>query len=224
MARQAKQNLARTPGRRGARVLPKQLQWAREIQAIAQTGLSYARDPHDVERYAQLRAIAARMMAADDGAVATRLESLFVDQAGHATPKVDVRAAVFRDDTILLVQGTDDGAWSLPGGWADPGESPSEAATRETFEESGFQIKVNRLLAVYDRDRHGHPPLAFHVYKLFFDGQVISGSPAGSLETSAAQFFDEHRLPPLSLTRNLPGQIARLFELHRNLSLPADFD
>ncbi len=96
------------------------------------------RDPYDIERYVQLRGIAARMMAVDDEVVAARLETLFADQAGHTTPKIDVRAAVFHDDTILLVQGTDDGNWSLPGGWADPGESPSEAATRETHRGIGL--------------------------------------------------------------------------------------
>ncbi len=205
-------------------LLPNQLRWAREIQTIAQTGLSYAHDPYDVERYAQLRVIAAQLMAAGDDVVASRLESLFVDQVGHATPKVDVRAAVFHDDTVLLVQGTDDGTWSLPGGWADPGESPSEAAARETLEESGFIVKVNRLLALYDRDRHDHPPMAFHVYKLFFDCEILGGSPKTSLETSAIDFFDANDLPQLSRTRILPSQIARLLELHRNPGLPADFD
>lgn len=205
-------------------MLPKRLRWAREIQAIAQTGLSYAQDPYDVERYAQLRAIAARMMADDDEQTASRLQSLFAEQVGHATPKIDVRAAVFRGDTILLVQGSEDGLWSLPGGWAEPGESPSQAVVRETFEESGFSIQVNRLLALYDRDRHDHPPMAFHVYKLFFDCAVLEGSPATSLETSAVAFFPLDDLPPLSVERVLPAQIARLLTLHRDPSLPADFD
>lgn len=205
-------------------MLARQLQWAREIQAIAQTGLSYAHNPYDVERYAQLRTIAAQMMSAGDDPARADLESLFADQVGHATPKIDVRAAVFRDDAILLVQGADDGTWSLPGGWADPGESPSEAVSRETLEESGYRVKVNRLLALYDRDRHNHPPMAFHVYKLFFDCHVVDGAPSTSLETTAAEFFNEHTLPRLSLTRVLPNQITRLFELHRNPDLPADFD
>lgn len=202
----------------------KHLQWAREIQAIAQTGMSYSPDPFDVERYTRLRQIAAEMMASGDHELAGRLNSLFATQVGHATPKIDVRAAVFRDDTILLVQETEDDAWTLPGGWADPGESPSEAVERETREESGFAVKVNRLLALYDRDRHPHPPLAFHVYKLFFDCELVGGAPATSFETSAVEFFEIDSLPPLSIDRVLPLQIQRLYTLHCDPSAPTDFD
>jgi len=205
-------------------VLSQRLRWAREIQSIAQTGLSYAADPYDIERYIQLRHLAAEMMSSDGPFDVERLEQLFASQVGHATPKIDVRAAIFRDDTILLVQGTDDGEWSLPGGWADPGESPSEAIAREVREESGYSVAVKRLLALYDRDRHGHPPIEFQVYILFFDCTIVGGQPTSSLETSDVQFFPEAKLPPLSLTRILPQQIARLFELHRHPELPTDFD
>ncbi|HEX3722436.1 MAG TPA: NUDIX hydrolase [Nitrolancea sp.] len=204
--------------------MSQRLKWAREIQSIAQTGLSYAADPYDIERYVRLRTLAAEMMAHGEPYEVERLEALFAAQAGHSTPKIDVRAAIFRDDTILLVQGTDDGAWSLPGGWADPGESPSEAIAREVREESGYTVVVNRLLALYDRDRHGHPALEFHVYILFFDCSILGGSPTTSLETSAVQFFSEDNLPPLSLTRNMPQQIARLFELHRHPEMATEFD
>ncbi len=186
--------------------------------------MSYSPDPYDVERYVQLRDLAARMLAGEDDDSFIRFQSLFSSQAGHATPKVDVRAAVFQDDTILLVQEREDGLWTLPGGWADPGESPSEAVARETREESGFAVRVNRLLALYDRDKHPHPPMAFHVYKLFFDCSVADGEATPSVETSAAGFFDENDLPELSIDRVLPQQIARLFALHRDPALPTDFD
>lgn len=202
----------------------KHLQWAREIQAIAQTGMSYAPDRFDVERYTRLRQIAAEMMAAGDDEVASQLDSLFAAQVGHATPKIDVRAVVFREDTILLVREAEDDAWTLPGGWADPGESPSEAVERETREESGFVVKADRLLALYDRDRHPHPPLAFHVYKLFFDCELVGGTPATSLETSAVEFFRVDSLPQLSIDRVLPEQITRLYALHLDPKAPTDFD
>ncbi len=205
-------------------MLPKRLQWAREIQSIGQTGLSYANDPYDIERYVQLGKIAARMMADEDDERIAQLEALFADQVGHTTPKIDVRGAVFRDQTILLVQASDDGLWSLPGGWADPGESPAEAVARETLEESGFEVRVDRLLALYDRDKHPHPPMAFHVYKLFFDCSLLGGEPRTSLETSGVGFFPEDDLPPLSVERVLASQISRLFALHRDPTLPTDFD
>ncbi|HVB65274.1 MAG TPA: NUDIX hydrolase [Nitrolancea sp.] len=205
-------------------MLSRRLQWAREIQSIAQTGLSYAPDPYDVERYIRLRSIAAEMMSSGDLFEIERLETLFATQVGHATPKIDVRATIFQNDTILLVQGTDDGAWSLPGGWADPGESPSEAIAREVHEESGYTVAVNRLLALYDRDRHPHPAMEFHVYILFFDCAILGGSRATSSETSDVRFFPVADLPPLSLTRVLPQQIDRLFHLHQHLEMATEFD
>jgi ADP-ribose pyrophosphatase YjhB (NUDIX family) len=200
------------------------MRWAREIQSIAQTGLSYAADPYDIERYTRLSAIAAELMAGDDPFEIERLSALFGGEAGHATPKIDTRAAIFRDNTVLLVQGTDDSEWSLPGGWADPGESPSEAIAREVHEEAGYNVTVDRLLALYDRDRHPHPPLEFHVYKLIFDCTITGGHATTSLETSAVRFFPLSDLPPLSLTRILPQQIARLFELHLHPEWGTEFD
>jgi ADP-ribose pyrophosphatase YjhB (NUDIX family) len=205
-------------------VLSRRLQWAREIQSIAQTGLSYAPDPYDVERYVRLRGIAAEMMSSGESFEVEQLETLFAAQEGHATPKIDVRAAIFQNEAILLVQGTDDGAWSLPGGWADPGESPSEAIAREVREETGYTVAANRLLALYDRDRHAHPAMEFHVYKLFFDCAIRSGSPTTSPETSDIRFFPVVDLPPLSLTRVLPQQIAHLFELHKHPEMATEFD
>jgi len=205
-------------------VLSPRMRWAREIQSIAQTGLSYAADPYDIERYSRLNQLAAEMMAGDDPFEIERLTALFASQIGHATPKIDTRAAIFHDDTVLLVQGTDDGEWSLPGGWADPGESPSEAIAREVHEETGYRVTVNRLLALYDRDRHPHPPLEFHVYKLIFDCTITGGHAATSLETSAVRFFPLAGLPPLSLTRILPQQIVRLFALHQHPEWGTEFD
>ncbi len=78
---------------------------------------------------------------------------------GYATPKVDVRGSVFRDDQILLVKERADGLWTLPGGWADVNESPREAVVREIMEESGYHTRANKLLAVWDRAKHQHTPL-----------------------------------------------------------------
>jgi ADP-ribose pyrophosphatase YjhB (NUDIX family) len=127
---------------------------------------------------------------------------------------VDVRAAVFREEQILLVKEPGDEGWSLPGGWADVGESPSEAAARETLEESGYRVRPVRLLAAYDRDRHGHPPIPYHVYKLVFLCEILD----------EVRFFGEDELPELSVTRITPAQVSRFFEHHRNPNSPPDFD
>ncbi len=203
---------------------PQWLTWARELQAHAQNGLAYSRAPYDLERFRSIRRIAVEIMAAYSGADLTSLAGLFDGEAGYATPKVDVRAAVFQDDAILMVREKTDGAWSLPGGWADVGESPGEMAAREVFEESGYRVRPARLLAVYDRNRHAHPPIPYYVYKLVFQCDLIGGAPAESMETDGIGFFKEDALPELSLTRVVPEQIRRIFEHYRHPDLPADFD
>src|ERR1035441_7203951 len=177
------------------------LDWARRLQAIAQSGLAYSPNQYDFERYAAVREIAAEMMADGSASPVAPIRDLFASQSGYATPKVDVRAAVFREDRILLVQEREDSAWSLPGGWADVGESPAEATVREVREESGYETRAVKLLAVYDRNRHGHPPIPFHAYKLFFRCELIGGEPALSNETTGVDWFGEDRLPPLSTMR-----------------------
>ena len=135
-----------------------------------------------------------------------------------------MRAAVFDGDAILLIKEPDDGGWTPPGGWADVGESPAEAVAREVYEESGYGVRVSRLLAAYDRDRHGHPPIPYHVYKLIFLCEILDHDPSASVEADGVGFFAPDAIPPLSLSRVTPAQIARLFEYHRNPNLPADFD
>jgi ADP-ribose pyrophosphatase YjhB (NUDIX family) len=201
------------------------LAWARRLQAIAQSGLTYCQDKFDIQRYHEIRSIAAEIMASGAALPAIQpVAALFDGQAGYATPKVDVRSAVFHDGRILLVRELDDGGWTLPGGWADVGEPPSLAAARETREESGYHVCITKLAALYDRDLQGHPPHAFHAYKLFFLGELQGGSAQDSHETAGAQFFPEHELPPLSLARVTPSQIAHMFEHFRNPALPTSFD
>ena len=203
---------------------PDWIDWSQRLQAIAQTGLTYAYDRYDIERYEQIRRIAAEIAAGHSTAGADQLTSMFVDQAGYATPKVDVRGAVFCDDRILLVKERSDGCWTLPGGWADVGDSPSDAVTREIAEESGYLTRAVKLLALYDRNKHGHPPHPFHVYKLFFLCELIGGAAAASDETEEVGFFTEDGLPELSLTRLMPSQVARLFAHYRHPEWPTDFD
>jgi ADP-ribose pyrophosphatase YjhB (NUDIX family) len=203
---------------------PQWLDWMQRLQAIAQTGLAYARDPFDIERYEAVREIAAEIAAAHTDTELGYVHSLFAGQVGHATPKVDVRAVVFRDEAILLVRERGEGRWTLPGGWADINESPSEAVVREAYEESGYRTRAVKLLALYDRNKHAHPPYPFHAYKLFFQCELVGGAPVQSVETDDVGFFREDELPELSLMRVTPAQIARCFEHYRHPDWPTDFD
>jgi ADP-ribose pyrophosphatase YjhB (NUDIX family) len=203
----------------------KWIEWARRLQTLAQIGLEYAENEYDEERYRTVRTVAAEMLSAGSYFEPERIRGLLDGQTGYATPKVDVRGAVIRGDSILLVRETQDGGWTLPGGWADTGETPSQAAAREVLEESGFRVRPARLIAVWDRTLHGHvPPHPFRIYKLFFLCDLIGGEATPSRETSEVGFFRETELPPLSLARTTPSQIRRIFEHHRNAALPADFD
>ncbi len=201
------------------------IDWAKRLQAIAQTGLTYADSPYDVERYEEIRHIAAEMSANRSDTELSRVLDLFSSDRGYATPKVDVRAAIFHNDSILLVRERSDGYWTLPGGWADVGEAPSECVTREAKEETGYAVQVQKLLAVYDRSKHPHePPFPFHVYKMFFLCEIVGGTATPNDEISEIDFFTRDAIPPLSLTRITSQQLDRMFEHHRHADWPTDFD
>jgi ADP-ribose pyrophosphatase YjhB (NUDIX family) len=206
--------------------VPDWLRWARRVQALAQNGLTFSRDPFDTERYTALREVAVEIMAAHAALPVEAVRDLFAAGSGYATPQVDVRGAVFRDDgALLLVRERSDGGWTVPGGWVDVGESPSEAVAKEVREESGYIVRATKLLAVLDKDRHGHPPSAHQVYKLFLRCEILGGSAAApGVETDAIDFFGPRHIPPLSRTRVTPEQIARLFEHYEHPEWPTDFD
>lgn len=203
---------------------PHWLRWTKRLQAIAQDGLTYTQDNYDMERYEQLREVAAEILSAHSTGDLEEAHRLLKLETGPATPKVDVRAAVFEGDRLLLVKETEDGLWSLPGGWADIGESASEAAVRETYEESGYRVRTVKLISAYDRDRHGHPPIPYHVYKLNFLCEIEEESSIKDVDSVEVTFFGEDEVPKLSLTRVTPAQISRFFEHHRRPNLPTDFD
>jgi ADP-ribose pyrophosphatase YjhB (NUDIX family) len=203
---------------------PDWLRWVKRLQAIAQDGLTYTRDDYDIGRYEQLREVAAEILAAHSTGELHSARELLELETGPATPKVDVRAAVFDADRILLVKEPDDGSWSLPGGWADVGETPAEAAVREVREETGYRVRAGRLISAYDRDRQGHPSIPYHVYKLVFLCEIVDEAPSRTVDADGVGFFGEHDLPELSLSRVTPSQISRFFEYHRKPDLPADFD
>lgn len=199
--------------------------WAQKIQAIAQSGLAYTNNPFDQGRYLELSRIAAELMASATGAEVTEVTAVFEAQAGYATPKVDVRGVVFKNDKILMVRELlDGGKWTLPGGWADINEPLSRAVEREVREEAGMIVKATKLAAVFDRNLHGHPPYAFHTYKMFVLCDLIAEATPDPLETSDPTFFAQKALPELSVSRVTEEEIKRMFVHLKEPALPTDFD
>jgi ADP-ribose pyrophosphatase YjhB (NUDIX family) len=204
---------------------PAWLLWARELQAIAQTGLTFGADAYDLERYQRLREIAIAMLAQGSDTPVERIRAFLERDLGYPTPKVDVRAAVFRDDRILMVREVSDGGWTLPGGWADVNQSPRECVEREIREESGFEARAVKLAAVYDYRRQGNVhPIPYSIYKLFFLCELTGGEARPSIETSAVEFFALEALPELSAGRTNARQVARMFAHRRDPTLSTEFD
>jgi ADP-ribose pyrophosphatase YjhB (NUDIX family) len=196
----------------------------RELKAIAQIGLTFNRDPYDRARYERIRELSAALIAQGSGHDKRSLLEAFRAEAGYATPKVDVRAAVFADARVLLVREVSDGFWTLPGGWADVNETPSMSAVREVVEESGFEARAVKLAAVYDYRRRNRPQHLDSIYKLFFICELTGGSARPSIETSEVAFFARHELPTLSVGRTTAAQIERMFRHAEEPGLPTDFD
>jgi len=203
---------------------PAWLAIGRELKAIAQIGLTFNRDPYDRARYERIRELSAAVIAQGSGQDLRSLLAAFRAEAGYATPKVDVRAAVFADGRVLLVREVSDGFWTLPGGWADVNESPSMSAVREVVEESGFEARAVKLAAVYDYRKRNRPHHLDSIYKLFFICELTGGSARPSLETSEVAFFARNELPTLSVGRATAAQIERMFRHAEEPGLPTDFD
>ena len=204
---------------------PQWLSIARELRAIAQTGLTFTTDRFDRQRYQRVRELAAVMLAQGSGEHYEVMIEILREGWGYATPKVDVRGAAFVDNRVLLVREIGDGKWTLPGGWADVNQSAAECVVREIAEESGFAAKALKLAAVWDYQRSGHPPRNVDsIYKMFFICEITGGSARASDETSEVAFFPRDALPPLSLGRTTAAQIDRMFHHVRHPELPADFD
>jgi ADP-ribose pyrophosphatase YjhB (NUDIX family) len=197
------------------------------LAALGQDGLTYGVNDFDLDRYRKVSAVAAELLSVLTERPAEEFRLELGRDSGYATPKIDVRGVLFDDqERILLIRERTDGRWSLPGGWADPGDAPREAIVREIREESGYPAEVIKLIACWDRDRQGHlPPLAVHVYKLFFLCRV--NGPAGApdeLETLDVGWFALDELPPLSEHRVHVDQLLRSLAHHRDPSLPTELD
>jgi ADP-ribose pyrophosphatase YjhB (NUDIX family) len=208
--------------------MPQEPQWltiAREMRAIAQTGLAFTADGFDHQRYQRLRELAALLMAQGSASEHESILQLLRQEKGYATPKVDVRGAAFVDGRVLMVREISDGKWTLPGGWADVNQSAGECVVREIAEESGFKARALKIAAVCDYQRSGHPPRHIDsIYKMFFICEITGGEARASDETSEVAFFGRNELPPLSLGRTTAAQIDRMFHHREHPELPTDFD
>ena len=196
------------------------LEFARELAAIGQAGITYSRDPFDKERFVRLREMAAELLQLPDYSP----DFKWPDDVGYDTPKVDVRAVVFKDERVLLIKETASGLWTLPGGWADVNLSAAQNAEKECFEESGYIVKAKALVSVIDKDRAGYPRNANSIYKIFFLCELVGGVPTVSIESSGVEFFDIHELPPLDPHRARKEDILQAYERHLNPALPPVFN
>lgn len=201
----------------------KWLAWAREIYSISQVGLTYNTNEFDIERYRRLQEIAAEMIASQSEIAKETIFESFSMQAGYVTPKIDVRGAVIRDDKILLIQERADEKWAMPGGWADLGNAPASVAEREVWEESGFRVKADKVVAVIDANRI-QPMEFYHAYKIIFLCTLLDGEPRISHETLAIDFFDLKDLPPLSIYRTNENMLREVFAHIDNPDRPTLFD
>jgi ADP-ribose pyrophosphatase YjhB (NUDIX family) len=203
---------------------PQWLAWAREIQALSQIGSHYAENDYQRERNQRLSEIAAEIISHHTEIGYPALINLFQEQIGYATPRVDVRGAVFRDGKLLLVKERMDGGWTMPGGWADVGDVPSESVEREVWEEAGFHVSAEKLIGVYDANRVD-PMNIFHAYKIVFLCEIIDGEPQTSHETSDVAFFGYEQIPAsLSGERTKPRHIQDAFTAYADPTKLAVFD
>lgn len=199
------------------------LRWAVELQSLAQAGLAYGKDVYDLERYTRIREIAAEMLVEPSGLPLERVKDLFCRETGYQTPKLDSRAAIFRDGKVLLVQ-ENDGRWSLPGGWVEVDLSVGENTVKEAKEEAGAEVVPERLIAVQDRARHNQPLYAYGVCKIFVLCKFLGGRFEKNSETLQSRWFGEDELPALAEEKNTAQQIRMCFQASRDPDWKVQFE
>jgi len=194
----------------------------KQIQSLAEIGIHYARNDFDRQRYREMSGLCLSVLSQITDIDEKELKVKIVESDGYKTPKVDVRSVVFNEQNeILMVREKIDDCWSLPGGWADIGYSPSEVAVKETREEAGAEVKAVRLLGILDKRCHDHPADIYYIYKIFIECEFIGWVGSDLMETSDFGFFSLADLPPLSTPRNTLSQIQTLFDYHnRTLTIP----
>jgi len=198
---------------------------ARRLHALARTGLHFCREEYDRERYREIEALAAELLAGPSPPDRQQLAAIWAGETGYVTPKMDVRAATFdAAGRVLLVRERIDGRWTLPGGWADVNESPSQAVQKEVEQESGYRARAVKLAALHDPGRRGQGVSLFHSWKVFFLCEIEGGSARTSYETDGVDWFALDALPEMSLGRSTPAQVRRMHEHWLQRELPTDFD
>jgi ADP-ribose pyrophosphatase YjhB (NUDIX family) len=200
------------------------LKWVSELQSIAQAGLTYSTDKYDLDRYQQIRSLVVEILHEYTETDHRKIRELFASETGYQTPKVDIRASVFKDDKILMVNEKVDGTWSLPGGWADVNTSVSESAVRECLEEAGAIVKPKRIIAIHLGNRHNNPLFVYTIYKIFVECELVEYNFKENTETLGAGFFGPDNLPEISFERNTPDQIKMCFEAKKWTVFETIFD
>lgn len=201
----------------------KWLEWAVRLQALAQTGLAYGKDVYDMERFEEIRQIAAEMLVEPSGQPLEVVNDLFCNETGYQTPKLDTRAAIFQEDKILLVQ-ENDGLWSLPGGWCDVDQSVKDNVVKEVKEEAGLDVEAQRVVAILDKHKNNPAKSAHRVIKVFILCRLLGGEFQPNSETVASGFFSLDDLPPLSFGKNTAEQLALCLEASRSEHWETRFD
>lgn len=199
------------------------LQWAVQLQSIAQAGLFYGKDKFDLERYQQIRDISAEMIAYKSDIPSDKVKDLFCSETGYQTPKLDTRAAIFQNDKILLVKESN-GTWSLPGGWVDADVSVKENTVKEVKEEAGLDVTADMIIAVQDREKHNLPVYAYKVCKIFVLCSVVSGKFEPNIETTESRYFELDELPELATEKNNVEQIEMCFNAYHSENWKTLFD
>ena len=202
----------------------KWLYWASELQSIAQAGLTFAENQYDIDRYNSIRNLTVEILHEYTEISHEKILDLFASESGYQTPKVDIRAAIFENEKILMIKEKVDGAWSLPGGWADVNTSVSESAVRECLEEAGAIVIPKRIIAIHHANKHNNPLFPHTIYKIFVECELVKNSFKENTETLEAGFFYIDNLPILSFDRNTPDQIAMCFEAKNHEVFETIFD
>lgn len=203
---------------------PRWLDWAKRLQSIAQAGLEYSKDKYDVERFYQIRDISVEILEEYTETSSEKIKELFCNETGYQTPKVDIRAAIFVGNEILLVKESIDGRWSMPGGWAESNLSVKENAVKEVKEEAGLNVIAERLIAVLDRSKHIDEVSPYGIYKIFVLCKLVGGEFVPNIETEESGLFKVDDLPELSTGRNTKEQIEMCYKAYSDPNSFTIFD